>query len=182
MYSMVNQDFGELYKTQYRRVFSLCRYLLNSFDAAEDATHEVFLRAQRGIESYDRSRPLASWLLSIAGHYCVDILRRRSIETRMFEADESGHFEPASAQDGPLGELLAAERGDAVRTAIAALPAKHRLPLVLKYGNDLSYDEIASVLGVGRNQVATLIFRAKRELRRILKPEKHQEKNNGLSF
>jgi RNA polymerase sigma-70 factor (ECF subfamily) len=182
MYSMVNHDLGELYKTQYRRVFSLCRYLLNSSDAAEDATHEVFLRAQRGIDGYDRSRPLASWLLSIAGHYCVDILRRRSVEARMFEPDESGYFEPASAQDGPLGEVLAAERGDAVRAAISALPAKYRLPLVLKYGNDLSYDEIASVLGVGRNQVATLIFRAKRELRRILKPGKHQEKSNGLSF
>jgi RNA polymerase sigma-70 factor (ECF subfamily) len=64
------QDFGDIYKAYYRRVFSLCRYLLNSFEAAEDATHEVFLRAQRKLASYDPSLPLSSWLLAITVSTC----------------------------------------------------------------------------------------------------------------
>jgi len=120
------------------------------------------------LKSYDRSRPFATWLLSIAGHHCVDVLRRRGTETRLFESEESEYTEPASRRPGPLGDLLAGERKDKVRGAIAALPEKYRVPLVLAYSNELSYDEIASMLDLGRNQVATLIFCAKKELRRLL--------------
>jgi RNA polymerase sigma-70 factor (ECF subfamily) len=95
-------------------------------------------------------------------------LRRRCTERRLFESEESEYAEPASGRLGPLGELLADERKDKVRGAIAALPEKYRVPLVLAYCNELSYDEIASVLDLGCNQVATLIFRAKKELRRLL--------------
>jgi len=175
-------DLGELYSSHYRHVFSLCRYLLNSLDAAEDATHEVFLRAQRGIDGYVRALPFSTWLLSIAGHYCVDILRRRSTELRLFGPEQSEWCEPAAARVSPLAELLAAECGAKVRMAIAALPVKYRVPLVLAYYNELTYDEIAAVLGLNRNHVATLIFRGKKELGRILAPENQQEKKSELSL
>ena len=53
------QDFGDQYERHYRRVFELCRYLLNSYDAAEDATHEVFVRAYRRKSTLDTSRPVS---------------------------------------------------------------------------------------------------------------------------
>ncbi len=166
------QDFADIYKAYYRRVFSLCRYLLNSFDAAEDATHEVFLRAQRKLASYDPALPFSSWLLGIASHHCIDPLRRRGTERRLFELEGSEGSEPTSGRPGPLGELLAAERGHDVRHALSQLPEKYRVPLVLAYYNDLSYDEIAETLGLGRNHVATLIFRGKQQLRQRLEKEK----------
>jgi len=55
-----------------------------------------------------------------------------------------------------------------VKKAIAALPQLYRVPLTLRYYSDLSYDEIAEQLGLGRANVATLIFRAKQQLRRAL--------------
>src|SRR5262245_52264940 len=103
-----DRDFAEIYKTHYRRVFSLCRYLLNSFDAAEDATHEVFLRAQRKLATYDPSLPMSSWLAGIASNHCIDILRRRSTEKRIFDVDGSDRGEPPSGSRTPLGELMAA--------------------------------------------------------------------------
>lgn len=165
---VMDQDFGEIYNTHHRRVFRLCRYLLNSQELAEDAAHEVFLRAQRRLSTYDPKLPLSSWLLGIASHHCIDILRRRGVETRVFEADTAEEFEPSSRGATPLGELLASERGDAVRAAISALQEKFRVPLVLAYYNELSYDEIADSLGLKRNHVATLIFRAKQQLRETL--------------
>src|SRR6266568_3227133 len=92
------QDFADIYKAYYRRVFSLCRYLLNSFDAAEDATHEVFLRAQRKLASYDPAFPFSSWLLGIASHHCIDLLRRRGTERRLFELEGSEGSESTTGE------------------------------------------------------------------------------------
>src|SRR5207247_930601 len=91
----LEQDFADIYKTHYRRVFGLCRYLLNSFDAAEDATHEVFLRAQRRLVTYDPSLPFSSWVSGIATNHCIDLLRRRTTEKRIFEMDGSDTAEIA---------------------------------------------------------------------------------------
>ncbi len=76
------QDFTAIYESQHGRVLRLCRYLLNSADAAEDAAHEVFLRAQARISTYDPSLPLSSWLSGIATNYCIDVLRRRGTEKK----------------------------------------------------------------------------------------------------
>jgi RNA polymerase sigma-70 factor (ECF subfamily) len=167
-----DHDFAEIYKTHYRRVFGLCRYLLNSFDAAEDATHEVFLRAQRKLATYDPSLPFPSWLSGIATNHCIDILRRRTTERRIFEPDAADAAESArSVTVSPLNEMVAEERSQDVRRALSQLTEKYRVPLVLAYYNEMSYDEIAAALGLGRNHVATLLFRAKQQLRQKLKKE-----------
>jgi RNA polymerase sigma-70 factor (ECF subfamily) len=165
-------DFADIYKTHYRRVFGLCRYLLNSFDAAEDATHEVFLRAQRKLATYDPSLPFTTWLRGIASNHCIDLLRRKTTEKRIFELNAGDMAESApSAALSPLNEMVAAERGQHIRRALSQLPDKYRVPLVLVYYNEMSYDQIGAALGLGRNHVATLIFRAKQQLRQKLKKE-----------
>ena len=77
-------------------------------------------------------------------------------------------IEAASSEPSPLGAVLSAEERAQVRDAIARLPENYRLPLVLRYYGELSYDEIAQQLGLQKNYVAALIFRAKQELRRKL--------------
>jgi RNA polymerase sigma-70 factor (ECF subfamily) len=160
--------FSELYSQYRRRVFGLCRHLLGSVEAAEDATSEAFLRAKRTMSSYDSALPFQRWMLSIAGHYCVDQLRRRRVERRLFEPGEFEEHEPAGPGPTPLAELLASQERELLRAAVAELPERFRLPLVLRYYSDLSYDQIAALLGLKRNHVATLLFRGKKELRRTL--------------
>jgi RNA polymerase sigma-70 factor (ECF subfamily) len=168
--------FEEIYRTHYRRVFNLCRYLLNSFDRAEDAAHEVFLRAHARIDSYNPALPLSSWLLKIASNYCIDLLRRKSTERRIFDPDSGKELDAPALLSSPLSEVLAAERGQDVRRAIATIPEKYRTPLVLAYYNELGYDEIAEILGVERPQVALLIFRGKQQLRQRLATGQGKEK------
>ena len=55
------EALGEIYRRYARRVFGLCRYMLDSWESAEDATSEIFLKLQRSIESYDRSIPFPRW-------------------------------------------------------------------------------------------------------------------------
>ena len=160
-------EFDTLYAAESRRVLQTCRYLLGS-DEAEDAAQEVFLRARQRFEQYDRERPFASWILGIASHHCIDRLRRRSRETRLFAAEDVERVAAPARQPGPLAALLARERGRQVREAVAALPVKYRAPLVLAYFQELGYAEIGEILGIERGHVAVLVFRARRQLRQML--------------
>src|SRR5215470_3264749 len=71
------EALAEIYRLYSRRVFGLCRYMLDSRESAEDATSEVFLKLQRSIQSYDGSVPFLKWLFRVAGNQCIDTLRRR---------------------------------------------------------------------------------------------------------
>ncbi len=164
------EALGEIYRLYMRRVFGLCRYMLDSRESAEDATSEVFLKLQRSIETYDGSIPFLKWLLRVAGNQCIDVMRRRKRGRQVIVESEGGVAvtEAASPGPSPLGAVLSAEERTQVRDAIARLPENYRLPLVLRYYSELSYDEIAQQLGLQRNYVAALLFRAKQELRRKL--------------
>ena len=164
------EALAALYRHFHRRVFGLCRYLLGSETEAEDAASEVFTRLPRAMNTYDTALPFPRWLMSITSHYCVDLLRKRKVETRLFEPAEADAPELISTTPSPLQEVLTAESRDKVRRAVAALPERYRLPLTLRYYNEMSYNEIATTLELTRAHVATLIFRAKQELRRALRP------------
>ena len=166
------EALGEIYRRYVRRVFGLCRYMLNSRESAEDATSEVFLKLQRSIEGYDGSIPFPRWLLKVAGNQCIDALRRRQRGLKVFVEVEDGATvtEASSSEPSPLGTVISAQERAQVRDTIERLPENYRLPLVLRYYGELSYDEIAQELGLERNYVAALIFRAKQELRRRLAP------------
>lgn len=161
-------DFDALYGPQARRVLQTCRYLLGSPEEAEDAAQEVFLRARQRFEQYDRERPFVSWILGVASHHCIDRLRRRGRETRLFSTKDVEHAAAPAREPGPLTALLARERGRQVRQAVATLPVKYRVPVVLAYFHDLSYAEIGELLGIERGHVAVLVFRARQHLRRTL--------------
>lgn len=171
----MEESFEQLYAEHYRKVFGLCRQMLRRPDQAEDAAQEVFLRAYRAFDRYDRSQPFAGWIMTIASRHCIDIVRRRSKERELFgdEAAEARELEAES--DETLGVLLTDERAREVKAAVDALPEKYRVPLLLAYYGEASYDEIADSLGITRNHVGILLLRGKRALRAALADTAREE-------
>jgi RNA polymerase sigma-70 factor (ECF subfamily) len=171
-------EVDRLFREHSARVRGLCRFILGSSDAAEDAVSEVYLKARRGQALYDPRQPFGAWIMSLARHYCLDVLRRRRTEARMFSPEEAGELDfadPSWRSHAPLTRLLDRESRKSVRRAIEQLPERYRLALVLRYYEDLSYDQIAQELGVTRQDVATLLFRAKQRLRATLGPARQRE-------
>jgi RNA polymerase sigma-70 factor (ECF subfamily) len=142
--------------------------LLGRIQPAEDAAQEVFLRAHRAFASYDRTRPFEGWILTIASNYCIDVVRRRRKEARLFGSEGEERIAAEAVDSDVLGDLLAQERAAELKAAVASLPERYRLPLVLAYYRDASYDEVASALGITRTHAGALICRAKQALRRTL--------------
>ena len=170
-----NVAFEILYKEYYVRVFGLCRRLLNSAPLAEDASQETFMRAYRNFDRYDSSQPFWQWIASIANNHCVDVLRRRSRVTRLF-GEEQQESELLESKDKPITTLIAeVEDSDALTSAIDQLPDKYRVPIVLAYFNDRTYQQIAEDLSISRNHVGVLLLRAKQQLRARLADEGMRE-------
>lgn len=160
--------FGELYEAHAGAVVLLCRRMLGAADQAEGAAGEVFLRAWRGFAGYDRRRSFRSWILSIAAHHCIDLLRLRQKEGRLEGSAEFAVEQSPAPGATPLSAVLARERLDALLAALSALPARYRAVLTLRYFAELSYEEIAGMLDVSVAHVGVLLFRAKQRVRSAL--------------
>jgi RNA polymerase sigma-70 factor (ECF subfamily) len=159
--------FATIYQAFSRRVTGLCHHILRERELAKDAAGDVFLRLRTSIATYDGSSAFERWLLRVASNHCVDLLRRRRLEQRWVTVEESP-ADPPSPAASPLTLLLAKESRTGMERAIAVLTPEYRLPIVLRYYADLSYDEIAAELDLEKNQVAGRIFRAKHMLRKLL--------------
>ncbi len=160
--------FGSRHASHSDAVARLCRRLLGSATAAEDAAQEIFLRAQRGYTGYDPRRPFRPWILEIARNHCIDVLRRRGREGRIFSAADLDPGDLRGEGPSPLAAALDEERRAGLLNAIESLPDRYRVPLVLRYFEDLDYKAIAETLDVTHENVGVLLFRARRRLRDAL--------------
>jgi RNA polymerase sigma-70 factor (ECF subfamily) len=161
------EAWGELYRHYAAPIFRFCRRALPSREDAEDATMDVFVKVREKLDQYDPGRPFAAWLYRVAANHCWDVLRRRRVRQDL----ETGEVEdlPLEHPDpGQLERLVGERTSRAVRTALAKLPARARMALVLRYYAEMSYDEIAEALGVRRAFVGVVLLRARHQLREVL--------------
>ena len=166
-----NAAFEVLYREYYVRVVGLCRRLLNSNQLAEDAAQETFMRAYKNFRKYKTDRPFWQWIASIANNHCIDLLRQQSRTEALF-GDEVDELEAlADGKALVLNDLISLEEAESLNGAVTNLDAKYRVPLILAYFNQLSYDEIAEQLSISRNHVGVLLLRAKQRLRADLAGE-----------
>lgn len=159
---------ARLYERHAADVGRLCRRLLGPGADAEDAASEVFLRAQRAFASYDPRQPFRRWLLSIAAHHCVDQLRRRQLEGRIFDPADWQEAGLVERGPSPLGVSLRREQRVQLLAAVDALAPRYRVPVALRYFAELSYQEISQVLDCQTSQVGVLLHRARVRLREAL--------------
>jgi RNA polymerase sigma-70 factor (ECF subfamily) len=161
------EAWGELYRDFAGPIFRFCRRTMPTREDAEDATTEIFMKLREKIGMYDESRPFQAWLYKVAANHCWDLLRRRKtrqdLETEGVEEMPLEHPDP-----NVLDKLLEARSSKDMRAALAQLPARSRMALVLRYYSDMSYDEIADTLSVRRNFVGVVLLRARHQLREAL--------------
>lgn len=164
--------FDALYREHYHRVRSYCRRMLGTPQDAEDAAQEVFMRAYRAFGRYRSRDPFGPWVGAIATNYCIDVLRSRGRFNEVFDTRDAE--EPEDPADNGAATLISDYESRAITRAVEALPDRYRLPIVLAYYADASYDEIADALGITANHVGVLLSRGKEQLRRHLS-QLHEE-------
>lgn len=159
-------------------VFNTAFRLLNSEAEAKDISQEVFLKAYERFEELSGSPTVGGWLKTVARNLSLNHLNRYRSRWRFFSEFARGEDESESAAMPDLpapdafGESVErADRSHRVGELLGKLPRNQRVSLVLYHFEELSYEEIASQLGVSLAKVKTDIFRAREALRRQLRLE-----------
>jgi len=153
-----------VFETYRDRVYSiaLC-YFDGDEAAAKDITQDVFLKLMTAITQFENRSQFSTWLYRVVTNACLD--RHRSFRRLLFFADvPAGTRRAQSAED----RYIQNELETSVRKVIAGMQPKLRMAILLKYFEDLSYDEMAVVLGCSRGTVASRLNRAHQILARKL--------------
>jgi RNA polymerase sigma-70 factor, ECF subfamily len=150
-------------------VYTLARFLLRDSADAEDAAHECYLRALRHFDSY-RGPAIKPWLFAILRNICRgEFVRRSGAPLGMGgNVEENDEAQPLwqEEQPSPETQVLHARDAEAIRRMLADLPPLFREAIVLREINDLSYREIAEVVGAPVGTVMSRLARARSMLRR----------------
>jgi RNA polymerase sigma factor (sigma-70 family) len=159
------EAFRRLVETHQARVVGTISKMLGSDAEAEDLAQQVFIRVWKSAPRYQPTAKFTTWLFRITRNLVFNELRRK----RHFvdQADEMP--EPAERRDQePDQVLMEGELQSAIQDAINRLPESQRLAIILRRYEEMSYEEIATVMDTTVPAVKSILFRARAELRERL--------------
>lgn len=165
--------FEEIVRRYQRQVANIIYLTLGNREEVDDLSQEVFVRVFRSLDRFEFDSSLYSWIYRIAVNLCIDEIRKKKIRKlipldflteRKLETEKHSK-ETATGSD----ELLQKEKKEIIRSALDKLSPIHRAVILLREYQDLSYGEIAKTLHISPQAVKSRIFRAREELRELLK-------------
>ena len=165
--------FEDLVRRYQRQVANIIYLTLGGREEIQDITQEVFIRVYRSIDKFEFDASFFSWIYRITVNLCIDELRRKKIK-RALSLDfltegtlekEKKSKEQRLASDGMLND----EKREIVLGALQKISQEHRQVIILREYEELSYAEIAAYLGISIQAVKSRIFRAREDLRGLLK-------------
>jgi RNA polymerase sigma-70 factor, ECF subfamily len=167
--------FRELVARHQRGVFNLLARMLRNPSRAEEIAQDTFVKAFTHLRSFDPRFKFSNWILRIAHNAAIDAVRRSGPpEVSLDEPSERDGTTPADAVADPDAgsPLEALERADLARALGAALDRlrpEYRRMVVLRYQEELSYDEIADITGLPLGTIKSHLHRARSEMAEFLK-------------
>lgn len=180
--------FAVLVEKYQQPILNLVARTLRDPVEAEDLAQIVFVQTWKSAGRYQASAKFSTWLFTIARNLCLNELRRRArhpaepLDALHPEHEGETLRQPADTQTAsPPDALLHGELEHKIEEALAALPENQRTALLLCQRDELSYGEIARVLGCSLSATKSLIFRGRETLKQKLKPYLHSGVWEGKS-
>jgi RNA polymerase sigma-70 factor (ECF subfamily) len=164
--------FERLVERNLRSVYSFAVRFVGSKNDAEDIAQDTFVKVWKNLKQYSRqSARFRTWLMRVARNTAIDYLRKRKhIPFSKFEDDEGQNFLTDTPDDSPLPEellMLAQDKKEAERMILKLSPP-YREVLLLYYGNDLTFEDVAAILDTSVNTIKSRHRRAIAILRNLL--------------
>ena len=154
--------FGELYTEHSRAIYYLCLRMLSDPDKAEDATHDVFLKAFRKMNQFRGESSFRTWLYRIAINHCRNVQATWHERHMLSNADEAVWENTAAKTDSPLRVLETKELGQRIQKSLDNLPPEYRLLLLLVADEQLSYEQVGALTEQSADAVRGKLHRARK--------------------
>jgi len=156
-----------IYEEHSQQIYYLALRFLGDPTQAEDATHDVFLKAFRKLSDFKGQSTLRTWLYRITINHCQN-LRQTWYGRNVHTTDDDTLWErTAGAAQSPLRVLETKELGERIQSALNALPEEYRLLLLLVADEKLSYEEVGSLTGQTSDAVRGKLHRARKSFAAI---------------
>jgi RNA polymerase sigma-70 factor (ECF subfamily) len=163
-----DQDaFRALYDLYKDRVYSISLYFFHGDEPlASDVTQQVFLKLITSIRQFRGHAEFSTWLYRLVVNACMDLARSRKPEAAILDRSR---LEAFAAQDSPEEDYARIQMEKSVRAAVSALPPKFRIAVLLRYFDDLSYEQMATALHCSMGTVGSRLSRGHKILAERLK-------------
>jgi RNA polymerase sigma-70 factor (ECF subfamily) len=155
------EEFGDLYDRHSRAIYYLALRYLGDPQKAEDATHDVFLKAIRRLDQFRGEATARTWLYRIAINHCHN-LQQAWHDRHVVASSDSAIWEITPGDDSPLRILETKELGHRIQITLDALPAEYRLLLLLISDQELSYGQIGALTDQSTDAVRGKLHRARK--------------------
>jgi RNA polymerase sigma-70 factor (ECF subfamily) len=160
------EAFRALYEAYKDKVYSICLYYFHGDPgAAGDAAQQVFLKLITNIVQFRGDSEFSTWLYRLVVNTCTDGARRSKARKRETGPVELAHVPAPESQEADFAQ---AQKAKSIQAALSALPPKFRLPILLRYFEDLSYEQTAAALNCSMGTVASRLNRGHKMLARTL--------------
>lgn len=167
-----NQEaFSELVARYKKLVFSVVYNMIPDKQDVNDIAQEVFLRIYKALDRYNPEFKFSTWSVKITTNYCLDVLRKKKADYVPIEEIS----DIAGGGETPEEKYIQKEQKVRLREAVAELPEKYRIPIVLYHQNGLSYEEMSAALNEPMTIIKNRLYRARLMLREKLMPQRKEE-------
>ena len=156
------RDFAALYEAHNRAIYYLALRYLGDPAKAEDATHDVFLKAFRKWDEFRGEASHRTWLYRITINHCHNVRQSWASRNLVSNADDAVWENATARTDSPLRVLETKELGQRIQTALDGLPEEYRLLLLLVADQEMSYEEVAALTEQTADAVRGKLHRARK--------------------
>ncbi len=165
-----HKAYEVLVRRYQKLVYNMLYQMVSSHETASDLTQETFMKAFRALSTFRQEAKFKPWLLRIASNSCFNLMRdNKNKDYDSLEAmlEENPQAEPPGREDVEL-EVEWKLSQQMLHDALTKLPPRHRQVFMLRYQNDLAYEDIAEVTGEPITTIKSLLFRIRETLRKNL--------------
>jgi RNA polymerase sigma-70 factor (ECF subfamily) len=162
------EAFDVIVERHRRQVYQVCYRFVANHEDASDLAQDAFIRAYRSLRGFKGRSALATWLYRIAVNVCLNRVAAKTPRAEPLELAER----PDTHGEPPDAAVFRNARAAEVRRAIARLPRKQRLTLILRAYHELPHDQIADILGSSVGAVKANFFHALANLKKLLEPDR----------
>ncbi len=160
--------FDEIVRRYQRKVYSLARKILSNHDDADDVAQEVFIKLFNSLNDFKGESSLFTWIYRITINECNNVLRKKKIK-EFIPIDEIANL--LKLGQTPEQELFDKEERNLIERAVEKLPAKQRTVFVMRFFENLDYEEISKILNKPVGTLKANYFHAVKKIQKFIKDE-----------